>query len=146
MGIFNKSTESLSLYYSAAVPGTIARGKLYDAYNYKRATLAKAGIISRRIRGPSKKITQANKKSKICKRKKKTSKANGKILEKNLHMLKTRTEPWSEILHHWRLTHNYRKEMLNGKIRVSLYMDQYLSFAAPNGFELVNTLMRLTVI
>lgn len=41
-------TECSETFYIAATKGKLARGKLWDSYNYYRQNLASAGMIVRR--------------------------------------------------------------------------------------------------
>lgn len=58
-------TENKSIYYTKANAGMRCRGKLFDAYNNYRNSLAKAGVIQRRQKTfkAAKPVTQGNSKA-----------------------------------------------------------------------------------
>lgn len=133
--IFNKNTETTSIYYSPASYGKCCKGKLWDAFIRKRAALAAAGVIQRRYKGPN---TRTTRKSMPKKRLKGgLIQTITKEIECGMEILKSHAEPWPNIVTHWKLTHNYRKNLLNCSKSVIKYMSDFPCFNHASGFELV---------
>lgn len=133
--IFNKDTEISSVYYCPAKHGKGCKGKLWDAYIRKRAALASAGVIQRRSYS-----VDAKKKTNFRNKKLKSVPPTctlTKELEQSIKIIKSPNEPWSDIVKHWTLTHNYRKDFLRSNKNPATYITEFSSLTKPNGFELV---------
>lgn len=130
--IFNKDTESASVYYSPAEFGHPAKGKLFNAYFNKKNSLSQAGVITRRKLSNNKGQTQvASTDNQLLDDTELEIQSHIVFLTKNI-------VPWEKVVESWERTIHKRMQILDTNISTKEYLEKFPCLTEPNSFELVS--------
>lgn len=119
--------EIAETYYIPAENKFQTKGKLRDAYNNYRTSLAKLNQITRRVRRKTLQPVDIN----II------AETNRDTL-KDVDFLQKFVEPWEEVGQAWRSTYEHRYKILEGTISTLEYLEQFPPIVQPKGYELVS--------